>query len=119
MLEPKAEKLHALVTSVLRRCRQGEPLPLLLIPSEWSRCSARCGRGGGIHRRNVTCALLGDGWSLDVDEQFCQNDEKLIFPITEEDCKEEGDCPAWTTDQWNEVRVRATHVVIVEVLALG
>jgi Thrombospondin type 1 domain len=83
--------------------RQGDPLPLVHIPFEWTRCSARCGRGGGIHRRNVTCSLLGDGWALDVEEHMCEEDEQLTHPITEKDCMEKGDCPTWISEEWEKV----------------
>jgi len=77
------------------------------VVSGWSECSVSCGqRAGGVQTRSVVaCTLLGDGWTLDVNQSYCDDvDTPTGSIITQRDCDHDHDCPRWTTDEWRQVR---------------
>jgi len=81
-------------------------LPAVYVVSNWSECSVQCGHGG-VQSRSVVCTLLGDGWTLDVLQSYCDTRR----PISERDCGYVDTCPRWTTTEWRPVSRRSVYCV--------
>ena len=83
---------------------QGGNVSFTHVFGAWSACTQPCDLHGAVQTRSVVaCTLLGDGWMLDVDWSYCDDNEvtwRQSPPITERDCDV---CPRWEIDEWRQV----------------
>ena len=69
-------------------------------PTEWSRCSARCGEG--TVRREVHCTAVREGETMRVNERFCG---EMTKPVTVQSCFMEPCRYNWRVSEWGECDV--------------
>lgn len=74
--------------------------PLQLVVSNWTACSATCGRG--VRQRNVTCEIITDNYFEIFSLKVCQN-AGLEVPDTTEKCNLKP-CTKWIAKDWSPVR---------------
>ena len=70
------------------------------VVGSWSDCSVECGDHAGVQTRHVTCTVPGEGWTLDVNQSYC-DEASVRTPIRERDC--DPVCPHWKTAEWRQV----------------
>ncbi|GIX76837.1 papilin, partial [Caerostris extrusa] len=86
--------------SLERECPAHQPCQSMWHASEWSQCSAKCGRG--IRTRTVFCGSWRQGEIHKVDDELCEVSTKMK---SDEECSGERCTGTWFTGHWSRCSV--------------
>ncbi|XP_055695924.1 papilin isoform X3 [Lutzomyia longipalpis] len=85
-----------------RPCTSKSQCDFQWFTSQWSKCSAACGKG--VQTRTIICGVFdGEMVKRAPDESSCNADEK---PEDQQECESENECPGqWFGGPWSECSV--------------